>query len=157
MRPRQASTSRGIVRSSSHRWGGSDVRSVSESIPSAPADRDCGRGCARRRQYRWFSRHRRPKGIVRDSNLPLPEPVTDLVLSRRKRTRSTGLFSPGRIVRCKRDGARSATRAHHAGPLPLACSSLPRQPVTLTSTSLEAVVVAAPPFILPLLFLPSLQ
>jgi hypothetical protein len=125
MRPRRASTSRGIVRSSSRRWGGSDVRSVS------PADRDRGRGRARRRRYRSFSRRRRPTGIVRD-------------------------FSPGCIVRCRREGPRSAARANHAGPSPLARSSLPRRPVTstLTSTSLEAVVVAAPPFIRPLLFLP---
>ncbi len=66
--------------------------------------------------------------------------------SRGKCARLRGLFSPGRIVRCKRDGARSASGAYHAGPLPLARSSLPQQPVTSTLTSLEAVVVVAPPF-----------
>jgi hypothetical protein len=140
--------SHGIIRSSSRWWGGSDVRSVS------PAGRDCGRGCPRRRRYRSFSRRRCPMGIVRDSNLQSPEPATDLIPSWRKHARLTGLFSPGCIIRCKREGARSAAGAHHAGPSPLARSSLPRRPVTSTTTSFEAVVVAAPPFILPLLFLP---
>ncbi len=88
---------------------------------------------------------------------PVAKPGSNLALSGRKRAHLTGLFSPGRIVRCKRDSARFATGAHHAGPPPLARSSLPRRPVTLTSTPLKAVVVAAPPFFLPLVFLPSLQ
>ncbi len=52
-----------------------------------------------------------------------------------------GAFSTGHIVQYKRDGVRSATGTHHAGPSPLARSSLPWRPVTLKSTSLEAVVV----------------
>jgi hypothetical protein len=157
MRPRQASMSCDIIRLLSRWWGGSDVHSASESIPSAPADQDRGRGCAQRQQYWLFLHHRCPKGIVRNSNLPSPEPATNCVLLGRKHASLTGLFLPGRIVQCKGNGVRFATRAHHAGPPPLACSPLPRQPVTLTLTSLKAVVVAAPPFILPLLFLPSLQ
>ncbi len=52
--------------------------------------------------------------------------------------------------------SRSCCRGAYAGPSTLARSSFPRQPVALTSTLLNAVVVAtAPPFILPLLFLPT--
>ena len=70
--------------------------------------------------------------------------------------RLTGLFLLGCIVRCKRDGGRFATGAHHAGPLSVARSSLLRWPVTLTSTLLKAVVVMASPVIHPLLLLLSL-
>jgi hypothetical protein len=59
-------------------------------------------------------------GIVHDSIIPSPELATDLVLPGRKRARSTGLFSPGHIVWCKRNGARSTTGMHHAGLSPLA-------------------------------------
>jgi hypothetical protein len=116
-----------IIRSSSRWWGGSDMRSILESIPSALANRDRGCGCARRQRYRSFSHPHRPMGIVRNSNLLLQEPATDLVLSGRKRARLTGLFLPGCIVRCKHDGTHSATGAHHAGPSPLARYGLPPQ------------------------------
>jgi hypothetical protein len=84
-------------------------------------------------------------GIVHDSILLLLELATNLVLLGRKCVHLMGLFLPGHIIRCKHNGTRSATGTHHAGPSPLACLSLLHQPITLKSTSLEAVIVAAPP------------
>ncbi len=70
----------GIVRLLLHWWGGSDVHSILQSNPSAQVDWDWGCGCTKLQWYWSFTRHHPPTGIIRNSNLPLPEPATNLVL-----------------------------------------------------------------------------
>jgi hypothetical protein len=106
--------------------------------------------------YWSFSCCHHQTGIICNSILQSPESATNLVPSWRKCTHSMGLFLPGCIVQCRCDCARSAAGAHFAGPLPLSRSSLLWRPATPMSMLLEAVIVAAPPFILPLGFLPPI-
>jgi hypothetical protein len=103
MRPRRAHPSRASSGRRSRRWGRSDVRPRLEVHFVRAGDRDRGSGCARRRQavVRVTVANGDRSAIEyppRISTSPSPEPSTDLVPSGRKRVRSTGPFSPGRIV-----------------------------------------------------------
>jgi hypothetical protein len=60
------------------------------------------------------------KSSPRISTSPSPEQPTDLVPLGRQRARSTGLSSPGRIVRCERDSRRALHRWGACGTLTVA-------------------------------------